>query len=226
MGCVRLYGSERKPRGQQQAPWAPAFVGGRELNKKELRGFRLRAEEMKMIVALAGRRIDMTDASPARFPRGNVEPVRAALRSMFERLDASALVCSAACGADLLALVEAGRLGLRRRVVLPLPVHRFRQTSVIDRGREWGPIYDTVIEDVSRLGDLVEMTDAGDGDLAYAAANRRILDEAVALGEARGEDVGAVLVWDGESRGADDLTEAFGSEARNRHLHVIELSTR
>src|SRR5262245_24067239 len=179
-----------------------------------------------MIIALAGRRIDAEGASPERFPRRNVDRVRAAIRSTLDRLGARALVCSAACGADLLALDEAGPLGLRRRVVLPFAAARFRDTSVTDRGGEWGPMYDAVIDDVSKLGDLVEIADAGEGDLAYAAANRRILDEAVALGAERGEPVRPVLVWDGESRGPGDLTEAFGSEARDRHLRLVEIPTR
>ena len=179
-----------------------------------------------MIIALAGRRIDADDASPERFPRRNIERVRAAIRSAFERLGARALVCSAACGADLLALVEAGPLGLRRRVVLPFAAARFRDTSVTDRGGEWGSMFDAVIDDVSRQGDLIEIAGAGDGDPAYAAATRRILDEGIALGAGRREPVCAVLVWDGESRGAGDLTEAFGSEARNRRLRLVEIPTR
>ncbi|PYR56203.1 MAG: hypothetical protein DMF85_17320 [Acidobacteria bacterium] len=178
-----------------------------------------------MIIALAGRRIDAADASAPRFPAENVELVRTALRSAFERLRASAVVSSAACGADLIALTEAGRLGLRRRVVLPGPADRFRDTSVTDRGESWGPPYDAVVADATRRGDLVIAAQGVEGDAAYAATNHRILDDAIALGAERREDVSAVLVWDGQSRGAGDLTEAFGSAARDRNLPVVEIRT-
>jgi hypothetical protein len=39
------------------------------------------------------------------------------------------------------------------------------------------------------------------------------------------ESVTAALVWDGITRGDDDLTEGFGVEARNRGLPVVEIST-
>ena len=86
-----------------------------------------------MIIALAGRRIDAADADTQRFPVENIELVRRRLRELFERERPEALVSSAACGADLIALDEAGALGIRRRVILPFDRRRFRETSVIDR---------------------------------------------------------------------------------------------
>jgi hypothetical protein len=178
-----------------------------------------------MVLALAGRRVDAAGVASPRFPPERVEAVRAEVHTMLQRLHVSALVSSAACGADLIALVEAGRLGLRRRVVLPAAVARFRDTSVTDRGAAWGPVYDDVLADVARRNDLVVLAGAGDGDAAYAAANQRILDEAIALGRERGEKVAAALVWDGAARGAGDVTEAFGAAARARKLNVVEILT-
>jgi hypothetical protein len=63
-----------------------------------------------------------------------------------------------------------------------------------------------------------------DDAAAYVAANTRILDEAQSAA-ATAEDVVAVLVWEGESRGEDDLTEAFGREARLRGLPVVHVLT-
>ena len=160
-----------------------------------------------MIIALAGRRIDASNAKESRFPLGNVEIVRARVRSLFQEKGASAVVSSAACGADLIALSEAGQLGLRRRVVLPFGRARFRETSVTDRPGEWGSLYDQVIDAVAAAGDLVVLQNKSD-DEAYAAANQAILDEAVALNQL----VAALLVWDGASRGKGDLTEEFGAE--------------
>ena len=63
-----------------------------------------------MIVALAGRRIDAVNAKERRFPLANVELVRKRIREMLKTEDATAVVCSAACGADLIALSEAASL--------------------------------------------------------------------------------------------------------------------
>jgi hypothetical protein len=189
------------------------------------------------VVALEGRRVDSPEAANRRFPPENVGLVRERLLSFLEDRGATTLVCSAACGANLVALEAAGTLGLRRRVVLPFAPERFRETSVIDRPGEWGPLYDRVIEAVTRAGDLVVLEGAGEGGAAYTAAEERILDEALrltGLGAVRdskttdvpSEKALAVIVWEGQSRGYDDATEQFAASARTRGLAVQEILTR
>ena len=78
-----------------------------------------------MIIALAGRRVDPAESKDSRFPLRNVESVRTRARAVLIEKGATALVSSAACGADLIALSEAGQLGLRRRVILPFERRRF-----------------------------------------------------------------------------------------------------
>ena len=91
-----------------------------------------------MIIALAGRRVDSADAKESRFPLRNVERVRTRARAVLKEKGATTLVSSAACGADLIAVSEAGQLGLRRRVILPFGRSRFQESSVTDRPGEWG----------------------------------------------------------------------------------------
>jgi hypothetical protein len=177
-----------------------------------------------MIIALAGRRVDSADAKEPRFPLGNLEMVRTRARAVLIEKGAIALVSSAACGADLIALSEAGQLGLRRRVVLPFGRKRFRETSVTDRPGDWGPLYDQIIDEVEALGDLV-LLEKGTDNEAYSAANHVILNEALGLAKEAHKPATAVLIWDGTSRGDHDLTEEFGVEARNRGLAVIEVKT-
>jgi len=177
-----------------------------------------------MIVALAGRRIDSAEAKEPRFPVSNIETVRTRVRAVLQEKGATALVSSAACGADLIALSEAGQLGLRRRVILPTERRRFRETSVTDRPGEWGPLYDQILDAVEAAGDLVVLQNRPDDD-AYSAANCAILDEALALAKAVQKPAAALLVWDGVSRGDHDLTEEFGVEARKQGLEVIEVRT-
>lgn len=187
---------------------------------------------MTATIALAGRRIDAADAGTPRFPLASVPLVRERLRNLFARRKASALVCSAACGADLVALEAAEFLGMRRRIVLPFAAGHFRQTSVTDRPGDWASLYDRVIEAVRRAGDLVVLEDAGEGSAAYRAANGRILDEAVALASAgqvgsssTAETALAVIIWEGHPRGSDDATKQFADAARRRRLMVDEIST-
>ena len=168
----------------------------------------------RAVVALAGRRIDAPGTDPPRFPLEAVPGVRRRLAEMLVQESAVALVCSAACGADLLALAEAERLGLRRRVILPFPPARFRETSVIDRPGDWATAFDRLVADAQTTGDLVVIDgSAGGDDAAYAAANAAIVREARRLAP---EGVGggacrlvAAIVWEGAARSGTDATEGF-----------------
>jgi hypothetical protein len=187
---------------------------------------------MPVVIALAGRRVDPPDADPPRFPLANLPLVRERLRGLFAQRQASALVCSAACGADLLALEVAVGGGMHRRIVLPFEPGKFRETSVTDRPGEWGALYDSIVGTARQAGDLVVLENAGEGGAAYAAANERILEEAVSLTPTSLPDHGmwgsealAVIVWEGASRGADDATHQFADLARKRGLEVEEVRT-
>jgi len=143
---------------------------------------------------------------------------------MLRKQCAIALVGSAACGADLLALSEEGKLGLHRSVVLPFGREKFRTTSVTDRPGDWGALYDKQLNDVEKSGDLLVVHEKSD-DKAYAEANHAIVDKALSLGQELQDRVTAVLVWDGKSRGEGDLTEEFGFYARGKSIPVIEVIT-
>lgn len=176
-----------------------------------------------MIAALAGRRIDATGANPPRFPLDQVDRVREELRALFQDRGVSALVSSAACGADLLALDAARSLGIRFRIVLPFNRRRFKETSVVDRGGDWGDTFDATVDAALAAGDLVVMG-LPESDEAYARATAAILNEAGRL--ARGTPVLAVAVWELESRGAGDHTQQFLMAARQRRYPIVEINSR
>lgn len=178
-----------------------------------------------MTIALAGRRIDAAGAKKRSFPLQNVRRVAEALRNLLEVRRPAALVSSGACGADLLALHEAGKLGIRRRVVLPFSPEEFLETSVIDRPGEWRSIYERVIQEVGVSDDLVIVSSEAERDDAYLLVNIRILDEAAELANASRGTVEAVLVWDGQSRGPGDFTDAFRQEAERRGYAVLTVLT-
>lgn len=176
-----------------------------------------------MVIALAGRRVDAIGAKQSRFSPEpeNVERVRRLIRAMLIARGSIALVSSAACGADLLALEEAGRLGLRRKIVLPFSRTKFRSTSVIDRPGNWGPAYDKAIEEVAAQRDLIVLEPEGEGR-AYVETNHMIIEQAITLGDDLRQPVAAVRVWEGKARGFDDLTEEFGLYAKKRGIRLIE----
>jgi predicted acylesterase/phospholipase RssA len=163
------------------------------------------------IVALAGRRIDASDIDQPRFPIEAVPTVRRRLAQLLGDERAISLVCSAACGADLVALEEAECLGVRRRIVLPFPPERFRETSVIDRPGNWGPLFDRLIAAAAAAGDLVVLSDQACGDeAAYVAANEAIIREAQVLArDGAAHRLVAALVWEGAARSGSDATAGF-----------------
>ncbi len=177
-----------------------------------------------MIVALAGRRIDNVNADAVRFPLTNVEFVRGKIADLFAQQPVSAMVSSASCGADLVALEVAKTLGIRRFVVLPFARELFRKTSVVDRPGEWGPIFDRVLDDVEAAGDLFDLGLDPKAPNAYALANGAILDETVGLAAESHEPAGVLLVWDGP-RGEGDITANLRNDAIQRGLQVFEIRT-
>ena len=177
-----------------------------------------------MIVALAGRRIDAPGTAPPGFPPDQVDRVRADLVRTLRDAGVRALVSSAACGADLLALEAAETLGARRRIVLPCDRAHFKTQSVTDRPGDWGRTFDRLIDAADAAGDLLVLGLSGSDD-AYARTNVAILDEATRLARTTGDTVLAVAVWDKQSRGADDLTEHFLQLAKT-HGATQEIDTR
>jgi hypothetical protein len=186
-----------------------------------------------MIIALAGRRMDAPEAHERRFPLQMKDTVRKRLHDLFVEQSATALVCSGACGADLLALDVAGDLGMHRRMVLPFDCLRFRETSVTDRepAQEWGDLFDRIADELTATHDLITLSSVETGQQAYAAVNRTILDEAFGLAQRQqtpGEasrGVLSVAVWEGMTRGAEDLTAALLDEARRRGFKTAEVLT-
>lgn len=178
-----------------------------------------------MVIALVGRRIDPSDLALPVFPYTAVQRVRKRIHDILKDSDAKALVCSAACGADLIALEAAGELGIRRRIVLPFEPARFRETSVTDRPGDWGPAFDRILEEVKAKHDLVSLNMDQDTEESYLQANQVILNEAISLAATSGDRVLAALVWNGISRSDNDITNAFGNTARSLGLQVLEVST-
>ena len=176
------------------------------------------------VIALAGRRVDAPDAKQVLFPPRNVPMVEVRIRKCFQK-GVRVLVCSAACGSDLLALGVASELGIRRRVVLPFARAFFRETSVADRPGDWGERYDRALDEIERQRNLVILGYEPDDPAAYARTNAAIVDEALRIAQEEGMLAQALAVWDGKSRSTDDLTAQFLDEVRAKGMPILEVLT-
>jgi hypothetical protein len=179
------------------------------------------------IIALAGRRIDADDVDRSRFPSRNVPIVRERLAKLFAQENSVALVSSAACGSDLIGLEEAERSDIRCRIVLPFSPEKFRATSVVDRPGGWGSSFDHLVALAENQRDLVILEQGGSAaDAAYAAVNTLILHEATMLGQTMPgapHRLVAVIVWEGQPRPDNDLTDDFKTAAIEAGftLHIV-----
>ncbi len=178
--------------------------------------------------------MDAPDAEQPRFPLENVGLVARRLRSLLADTRPSAVVCSAACGADLLALDAARDMGIRRRIVLPFDGTRFRATSVVDRPGDWGPLFDELYNEAQTQGDLVLLSYEGKDEDSYAAATERIVAEALKLAQEEADQEGlgasgnrptAIVAWEGASRGEGDMTAEFAALAEKSGMRVVEVGT-
>jgi hypothetical protein len=172
------------------------------------------------VVIEAGRRVDAPDAQTARFPPSNVPKVRERIRELLLQEKPAAVVCSAACGTDLLLLDVAGKMSIQRLVLLASDPETFRKSSVTDRPGDWGDLYDQVLKTAK-----VEILKVAEGDEGYLQTNLMLLDRGEDLARARGVPAQALVIWNQESRGPDDVTEHFLKQAKQRRIPVLEIST-
>ncbi|MGA2393050.1 MAG: hypothetical protein ABSH03_06860 [Candidatus Lustribacter sp.] len=176
-----------------------------------------------MIVASAGRRIDPPNADPEHFPERRIPVVRERIRTALQESGARTLVCSAACGADLIALDVAGELGIDRRIIIPAPLEEFRAHSVVDRPGDWGSLFDRLVSGAGEAGRL-ELVDLPErGAQAYLKVNAAILDRAAALASESGDVLGVFAIWDGPLVGRTDYTLDFVEAAKGRGIPVREI---
>ena len=185
--------------------------------------FRLNADDKNTrgpIIAEAGRRVDAPDATVARFPLRNVQEVRNKVQHVLKREKPVAIVSSAACGADLLLLDVAGEMNIPRNILLPSEPETFRKSSVTDRPGNWGELYSQALR-TSKV-EVLKLPQSQEG---YLETNLKLLDRAQVLAKQEHTTVKALVVWNQESRGPDDVTEHFVEQAKLRKLPILHICT-
>ena len=179
---------------------------------------------MESIVALAGRRIDLPDASPRRFPACNVERVERAIQMELKKQHASWLVSSAAAGVDLIGVKAALSLGVGCRIVLFAGVREFAQKSVADQGPYWEREFELQVSVIRPENVILVPAKATDSD-TFKSVNERILNEVVALASSRSSRTISIAAWEGLPKEKDDFTVDFIERANAMHIPVFKVST-
>ena len=181
-----------------------------------------------MIATLAGRRVDAPDASQPRFPPENIDKVKEQLKAFFSENKIDWLVCSGACGADLIALEEAGRCHIRRKMVLPFNANIFRASSVVDRPGDWGEKFAAIYDRLKKESGVVILPYDADDDNVYVKTNYDILNIADELlqetGKVSEEKKVAIIIWEGTPKNSDDTTDHFRMEAIERGYIIKEIN--
>lgn len=176
-----------------------------------------------LIAVLAGRRPDAQDADAARFPIINLLKVKSRVLETLTNEGIKILVCSAACGADLLSLEAANQLGIDTHVFLPFSPEIFKQKSVIDRPGDWGRLYDMVVKEAKGKEHLYLLNyEANDND-AFFKTNEEMISFAKNLADGAG--VTSIVVWDGQPRGGGDSTQQFAEKSWQAGFRRIEIPT-
>jgi hypothetical protein len=197
-----------------------------------------------MLVALAGRRIDSSDAQIIRFSLEMKETVYKRILRFFQENNVTALISSAACGADLLAQKAAHEINnqqtnpelkkgantnkIEQYIILPFERERFRKTSVTDRPGDWGEMFDKICDEVKRQEDLIVLNSFENEEKAYSTVTTEILNQAESLKKTKypDEKIVALVVREGIKESERDETEAFARKAAVRRIPVVEISTR
>jgi hypothetical protein len=131
-----------------------------------------------------------------------------------------AIVSAAACGADLLLLDVALEMNVSRYIVLPSQAEKFRESSVTDRPGNWGDLYSEALR-----SSKVEVLNVPEGQEGYLETNLKLLDRAQALAKEERAILSALVIWNQESRGIDDVTAHFLDQAKRRKIPILEIST-
>lgn len=181
----------------------------------------IRAESTaRPVIVEAGRRIDASDSQVARFPKANITPVSESIKRLLAKRNPLTVVCSAACGADLLLLQAAREMHIDQVVLLPSDPETFRSSSVTDRPGDWGKLYDEVLKTAR-----VEILKLPEGQEGYLETNVKLLDRGQQIARDYKATAEALVIWNGVSRGPDDVTAHFIEQAELRKMSVSEIST-
>lgn len=162
------------------------------------------------VVVVSGHMTDRPDRPVPRFPEATVWRVRLEVARQLAHWGIGAgdvLICGGARGADLIAATEALRLEARVHLVLAEPDDAFVANSVAGAAPDWVGAF----RDVRSRAESVDVIDPPTDGSIHEAANRSMLDHAMAL------DATArfgLLVWNGATGDGPGGTAHMASEMK------------
>ena len=174
------------------------------------------------VAALAGRRIDSKNSGKKRFPLTETENVAKKIFQHFRNEKVKHLFCSAACGADIIAIEVASKLGIPCTIVIPFPRNIFKKTSVLDRPGAWGDRFDDLIDAAQKKNKLIQLGFAPNDAKAFSKTNSWILNSAL---NSKFPNKLAFVVWEGKPRGNDDFTAEFFDNAHFKGFKMKSILT-
>jgi len=184
-----------------------------------------------VIVILAGRRIDAEDAGARRFPVDQIKRVREEIKLFFVENNPHWLVCSGACGADLIALDVTVELNMPAKMILPFDADTFRSTSVTDRKGNWGILFDSIHDELNEKENVIILNFTKDDKDAYEKTNVAILKIADALFKKKetfdpaAEKKVALIIWEGAPKNYNDTTDHFRKLAIESGYTIREINS-
>jgi tetratricopeptide (TPR) repeat protein len=146
------------------------------------------------VAAFTGHMVDVPGRATSRFPSSKVVAVRKAIAECLKKYNIGFGFSSAARGSDLIFVEELKQIGGHLRVFLPFPRDQFKKTSV---GYGWDEGFDRALQGVEVKVLLQELPSEDQEPAAYAACNRKILEEAVAKAKLLDEEPLLIAVWNG-----------------------------
>ncbi|WP_152127079.1 hypothetical protein [Rudanella paleaurantiibacter] len=182
-----------------------------------------------MVIAFAGRRIDALDSEEVRFPLSQVPLIRQRIENKLINLNCNTLICSGACGSDLIALSVARSLDIKRELLLPYSVEIFRRESVTDRPGNWGELFDQIVQELT-LNKSITILNFDERDpQTYFKTNEKLVEKAIIISKKQSinylHNTIGLIVWEGRSYGTNDTTNNFKKVAINQGLIIEEILT-
>jgi tetratricopeptide (TPR) repeat protein len=151
------------------------------------------------LVVFAGHTVDQPGRDVQCLPQAAVRQIRSEIISRLKLRHAGIGYSSAACGSDILFLEAMHKIGGEINVVLPYPIHRFRNTSVeLIPGAYWGERFDRILSKAATVTIAAEFQGMAT-PVMHEFTNQLLCGLAVLRARILDIDLIPMAVWDGRS---------------------------
>jgi tetratricopeptide (TPR) repeat protein len=179
--------------------------------------------DVPRVAAFTGHMVDAPGRATPRFPPDKVAAVRKAMAACLTKHEIGYGFSSAARGSDLIFIEELKKLNGRPRVFLPFQQDQFKKTSV---GHGWDQGFDRALQGLEVVELSEKLPPEDQQPEAYAACNRKILEEAIAKAKLLDEEPLLIAVWNGNpGDGAGGTADAVREWQNEGHpVEIIDIS--